>query len=164
MAAAGALVERAEWLVGAVMVIVGLWTLWQVRRGHVHIHRHAHEPDTVHAHFHVHLEERGHVHPIDPGWMRRGATAYAVGSLHGFAGSGPAAALAVLVAPTAASAVIYLLSFGVGSVLGMVSVALFALWPLVHASSRAVWVRRLLLGVTGVTSVIIGLLLAGGAL
>ena len=104
------------------------------------------------------------MHPQPPDWLRRPAAAYAVGTLHGMAGSGAAAALAVLVAPSRTTAVVYLLSFGLGSLLGMAAVGALAFWPIIRASSRAVRARQVVKGLAGMTSVIIGLLLAASRL
>lgn len=155
------LAGRADTLVGLALVVVGTWTLAGARRDRIHVHPHVHGAQAPHVHFHVHPRGAAHdVHPQAPDWLRRPATAYAVGTLHGLAGSGAAVALAVLVAPSQTAAVVYLLSFGVGSLLGMVAVGAFAFWPIVRASSRAFRARQLVKGLAGMTSVIIGLLLA----
>lgn len=159
------LAGRADTLVGLALILVGAWTLAGVRRDRIHLHPHIHGGHPPHAHFHVHPHGRGHdVHPHPPEWLRRPATAYAVGTLHGMAGSGAAVALAVLVAPSRTAAVVYLLSFGLGSLLGMAAVGAFALWPIIRVSSRAVRARQLVKGLAGMTSVIVGLLLAANLL
>ena len=140
---------RADTLVGLALVVVGAWTLAGVRRDRIHLHPHSAEHS---------------VHPQPPDWLRRPAAAYAVGTLHGMAGSGAAAALAVLVAPSRTTAVVYLLSFGLGSLLGMAAVGALAFWPIIRASSRAVRARQVVKGLAGMTSVIIGLLLAASRL
>ena len=156
---------RADALVGLALVIVGAWTLAGVRLDRLHVHPHVHGAHPPHVHFHAHSHGTEHdVHSQPPEWLRRPAVAYAVGTLHGVAGSGAAAALAVLVAPSQAAAVVYLLSFGLGSLLGMVAVGALAFWPIIRASSRAFSARRLIKGLAGMTSVILGLLLAANRL
>src|SRR5207247_1479942 len=92
---------------------------------------HVHGAHPPHVHFHAHSHGTEHdVHSQAPEWLRRPAVAYAVVTLHGVAGSGAAAALAVLVAPSQAAAVVYLLSFGLGTLLGMVAVGALAFWPI----------------------------------
>lgn len=157
--------ERADTLVGLVLVVVGVWTLAGVRRDRIHVHPHVHGTEPPHVHFHTHPQGAGHdVHPQPSEWLRRPTTAYAVGMLHGLAGSGAAVALAVLVAPSPAAAVLYLLAFGLGSLLGMVAVGMFALWPIIRASSRALQARLLVKSLAGMMSVVIGLLLAANRL
>src|SRR3989449_7321186 len=84
---------RADTLVGLALVVVGAWTLAGVRRDRIHVHPHVHGSQPPHAHFHLHPHSAEHsVHPQPPDWLRRPAAAYAVGTLHGMAGSGAAAA------------------------------------------------------------------------
>jgi len=154
------LAGRADTLVGLALITVGAWTLAGVRRDRIHAHPHAHGTQPAHRHFHAHLHETGHdVHPQPPTWLRRPLTAYAVGTLHGLAGSGAATALAVLVAPSHIAAAIYLLSFGLGGLIGMVAVGALAMWPLIRISSGAARTRRLVQGLAGMTGIIVGLLL-----
>jgi ABC-type nickel/cobalt efflux system permease component RcnA len=76
-------VERgAETGVGVVIVALALWLLIRWRRGLFHVHVHAHE--RVHAHGHVH-DGDGHPHRAVP--ARRPAQAFAIGLVHGLAGS-----------------------------------------------------------------------------
>lgn len=159
------LAAHADTLVGLALVAVGAWTLNGVRRDGIHVHPHVHGMQPPHVHFHVHSHGAEHdAHPQPPDWLRRASTAYVVGTLHGMAGSGAAVALAVLAAPSRTDAVVYLLSFGLGSLLGMVAVGAFALWPVIRVSSRAFRARQFVKGLAGITSVIIGLLLAANRL
>jgi sulfite exporter TauE/SafE len=159
------LAGRADTLVGLALIAVGAWTLLSVRRDRIHMHPHTHGVQPAHTHFHLHPQDAGHAtHPQPPSWVRRPQTAFAIGTLHGTAGSGAAVALAVLVAPSRIVAIIYLLSFGLGSLAGMVAVGVFAMWPIIRISSRARPARQLLQGLAGVTSVVVGGLLSAGLL
>lgn len=159
------LAGRADTVVGLALVALGTWTLLSLRRDHIHLHPHAHEAQPTHLHFHIHPHHAGHAtHPQPPAWLRRPLTAYAMGTLHGTAGSGAAVALAVLVAPSRLAAIIYLVSFGLGSLVGMVAVGVFAMWPIIRISSRARIARQLVQGMAGMTSVIVGVLLAASVL
>jgi cytochrome c biogenesis protein CcdA len=159
------LAGRADTLVGLALMVVGGWTLNSVRRDRIHGHPHAHGTQPAHWHFHTHPDQTGHeTHPQPPAWLRRPLTAYAVGTLHGLAGSGAAVALAVLVAPSRGVAVVYLFSFGLGSMIGMMAVGAFAMWPIIRTSSRAPRARRLVQGLAGLTSVLVGLLLFAGVI
>src|SRR2546427_10123572 len=125
---------RADTLVGLALVVVGAWTLASVRRDRIHVHPHVHGTEPPHAHFHLHPHGAEHtVHPQPPDWLRRPAAADAVGTLHGMAGSGAAAALAVLVAPPPTTARGYLPSFWLGGLLGMVAGGAPALLPIIPA-------------------------------
>ncbi len=155
------LADRADTVVGLALVALGAWTLSSLRRDRIHLHRHTHDAQPSHVHFHLHSHDGGHVtHPQPPAWLRRPLTAFAIGTLHGTAGSGAAVALAVLVAPSRLAAIIYLLSFGLGSLVGMVAVGVFAMWPIIRISSRTNLARQLVQAVAGMTSVVVGVLLA----
>ncbi len=159
------LAERADTVVGLALVALGAWTLSSLRRDRIHLHRHSHDTQASHMHFHLHPHDADHAtHPQPPAWLRRPVTAFAIGTLHGTAGSGAAVALAVLVAPSRIIAIIYLLSFGLGSLVGMVAVGVFAMWPIIRISSRAHIARQLVQGLAGMTSVVVGGLLAANLL
>src|SRR3989442_1890131 len=116
------LAGRADTLVGLALVVVGAWTLAGVRRDRIHVHPHVHGSQPPHAHFHLHPHSAEHsVHPQPPDWLRRPAAAYAVGTLHGMAGSGAAAALAGVVAPPRAPPPGYPPSLCPGGPLGTVA-------------------------------------------
>ncbi len=160
-----ALEGRADTVVGLALVALGALTLSSLRRDRIHLHRHTHDARPSHVHFHLHPHDAGHAtHPQPPAWLRRPLTAFAIGTLHGTAGSGAAVALAVLVAPSRMAAIIYLLSFGLGSLVGMVAVGVFAMWPIIRISSRAHVARQLVQAVAGMTSVVVGVLLAANLL
>jgi ABC-type nickel/cobalt efflux system permease component RcnA len=149
--------SRAEAIVGLMMVAMGCYVLWNIRRGELHVHRHGHDGKPDHSHFHLHRSHNGHDHPGEPWWMSRPSTAFMVGSVHGLAGSGAAIALAVAAAPSTASAVLYLLLFALGSIAGMAAMGLLALWPIVLVSSRSLRSQRLIQTLAGGISVVIGL-------
>lgn len=151
---------RAELLAGFALVVLGLWTVYGVRRSGLHLHVHAHEETPPHAHFHLHARGLGHdPHSGLSRLFRRPLGAYAVGTRHGLAGSGAAAALAALAAPTRIAAVLYLVCFGIGSLLGMVAVGIMAIWPLVRISAYLPRAQSWLQGAAGLGSVAVGLLL-----
>jgi len=106
--------------VGAMLVLLGAWGVWQAVRHKLHVHTHTHDgedgPEGHHTHMHVHRPgEQGHVHSH---------AAYAVGTLHGMVGVAHVlAVLPALLAPTRAASFGYLGGFMVGTV---VALALFA--------------------------------------
>lgn len=164
---------RAEALVGLLMVAMGCYVLWNLRRGALHAHRHRHAGKTEHVHFHLHddasaIRKPGHYqdshgHPSQPSWMSHPLAAYLVGSVHGLAGSGAAIALAVAAAPSTQSAVFYLLLFAFGSVAGMAAAGLLALWPIVLLSSKSLRSQRMIQRLAGSASLAIGLVLIYGS-
>jgi ABC-type nickel/cobalt efflux system permease component RcnA len=108
----------AELAVAAMLVVLGASVVWRYARGRWHIHSHSHG-DAPHLHLHSHAAggTHGHLHAV--GDLRR---SLGFGVLHGVAGS--AALVVLLVAPSAAMRLVYVVAFGVGTVTGMLGVTL----------------------------------------
>ncbi len=113
---------KLEFLVGVMLVGLGLHVLYRVWRDKVHFHSHRHGTAAPHLHAHSHRFDRiGHAasghehrHPDKLPWRT-----LAVGLVHGMAGS---AALIVMTAATLSSpwwGVAYILAFGIGTTAGM---------------------------------------------
>ena len=113
-----------EFLVGIALVILGLGVLWTVIKAKVHLHKHKHG-GVIHTHFHSHKKTPLHSHTHK---------SFLVGMIHGLAGS---AALMLLVLTTVSSIVqglLYILVFGIGSILGMLMVSTVIGLPFVLTS------------------------------
>lgn len=109
--------EIAESLVGVVLILLGVYVLWDMYRKGVHLHFHHHDGMNNHAHWHSHQhdnsihENKRHKHSHAPIF---------VGILHGTAGSAPLLALLPLSKMTSPwLGFSYLLLFGVGVFLSM---------------------------------------------
>lgn len=103
----------AERLVGVVLVGLGVWVLWDLRRRRVHLHFHEHDGLPSHAHWHTHSR-------ADPDHHRHPHGAVLVGVLHGAAGSAPILALLPLSkAVSWGGALLYLASFSLGVLTAM---------------------------------------------
>lgn len=112
--------QSLECLVGAVLVGLGMITLYDYWRKKVHVHRHMHD-DAVHLHFHTHADSSDHQHTH---MLPFGFKPLLLGMVHGLAGS---AALMLVVLTTIHSPVVglgYIAVFGGGSILGMGVVSL----------------------------------------
>ena len=84
------------------------------------------------------------------------ASSGAVGLAHGLAGSGALALLATAAMPTPATAIAYLVVFGIGTVFGMVAISVALGAPLAAAGNADAWRTRLTAG-AGLASVALGL-------
>lgn len=98
-----------EFIVGVILVLLGLNVIKEIliKKGHFHKHNHNGKP---HFHFHYHNKFKSHSHDHAPLYM---------GIIHGIAGS---AALMVLVLYTIQSfwiGILFILIFGFGSIIGM---------------------------------------------
>jgi len=172
-----------ELSVAVMLIILGLWNVAGFLRSMpagsmnapdldkvIHSHSHSHG-DHIHNHAHAH-PGKGHSHSPDDtpvGWMDRafgkvGAYQYirpfVIGVVHGLAGS---AAVALLVLTTIRNvhwAIAYLLTFGVGTIAGMmlITMSLASAFRLV-GKTRQTFSRRLALA-SGLLSLGFGLFVA----
>ncbi len=106
--------------IGVVLIIIGFWGFKKVFSNTIHSHEHSHDGQT-HEHHHLHadpstnapLKNHSHLH-----------TAFSVGTLHGFAGSSHfLGILPALALPSNMAAILYVVSFGVGTIVGMTAFA-----------------------------------------
>lgn len=163
-----------EFAVGVMLVILGLQTIWLLRRKRVHAHAHQHD-GTRHPHFHAHPVpqevEQGemqhlHTHP-GPEWrsvlagvfhdLRLRRKSVLIGMVHGLAGS---AALMLLVLATVRSAVqgfAYILIFGIGSVGGMLMISSLIGLPFALSAERSSWLNEKIGLAAGSISIGLGL-------
>lgn len=136
----------AERAVGVTLLIVGGFTVVRALRLHGHWHEH---DDAGHRHLHSHARGRKHDHG-------HGAL-LGIGMLHGVAGTGALViALPVTIAASPASAITFLVIFGLGTIMAM---ALFgaAAGKLVSlAAGFSVRWHRLAIATAGVASTAVG--------
>ena len=151
-----------ELAVGLLLAGLGAHLLYRLRRDCVHIHVHRHPDGDVHLHAHSHRgeaaphEESAHRHEHSPG----GWKTLIVGLAHGTAGS---AALTVYVVASLESPVaglVYVLLFGLGSILGMALLSAVIAVPLTMTARRLTRAHRAIQIVVALVSIAIGLRLA----
>ncbi|MBI2964377.1 MAG: sulfite exporter TauE/SafE family protein [Deltaproteobacteria bacterium] len=124
--------ERAfELAVGLLLVLLGADVLRRARRRGVHFHVHEHGPDLRHLHGHSHAGESRHeIHE-----HRHALPPILVGCVHGLAGSAALILLSLRTMRTPAQALLYLATFGAGTILGMVLFAVLLFVP-IRVSAR----------------------------
>lgn len=110
----------AERFVGVMLVGIGLWGLRQAMTRHVHVHEHVHDGER-HAHIHLHGGHTAHEQLAAEAPVHAHThAAFAVGTLHGLAGSSHfLGVLPAMAFPTMGEAAVYLASYGLGTVLAM---------------------------------------------
>ena len=137
-----------EFAVGVLLVLLGAPLIKQLvtSRPHVHLHQHG---DKRHLHSHLHHDTPAHDHQH----IRRPLL---IGMVHGLAGSGALTLLVLGTMSSVAQGLIFILVFGVGSILGMVLLSGLIGLPfrLMAGSSQRLnlWLR----GVAGLVSVALG--------
>jgi ABC-type nickel/cobalt efflux system permease component RcnA len=115
----------AEYGVGAVLIVLGVWVFWDLRRQQTHWHFHQHDDLPRHAHWHRH----NHIHfnhhhdskqPHNADTHKHHHGAVMIGVLHGMAGSAPLLAL-IPITQIASPwlGIAYLALFAIGVLLSM---------------------------------------------
>ncbi len=128
-----------EFLIGVMLIGFGLRAFWKLRQKKVHFHIHDHGDGRRHLHAHSHAHATG-THRTDPHKHAHGGfslRAFSVGLAHGAAGSAGLVALAAAATQNVVTAMVYVLIFGLGSVLGMALLTASASWPLKMAEKSA---------------------------
>ncbi|MBI2468354.1 MAG: urease accessory protein UreH [Candidatus Rokubacteria bacterium] len=114
-----------EFLVGGLLVALGLRVFAGYRRRRVHAHPHAHD-DAIHVHFHAHAAGPAHDHAHAE---RSAVVSLLTGMAHGLAGSAALLLLVVSRFQSVAAGLACVAFFGAGSVLGMALVSLAIALP-----------------------------------
>jgi len=119
----------SEYLVGFVLIGIGIWaiikTIRQFHFHHVHPHYHAKPVPQIHIHSHDHQDEFNHIHTHQKAGKQNSIMALLIGTLHGFAGiSHFLLILPTLALPSAQDSVLYLSGFAMGTIISMVAYAL----------------------------------------
>jgi len=138
----------------------------------VHAHVHSHD-GAMHAHPHVHVgahdavddvTHHDHLVPADalPSFAARRPLlrSFAVGLVHGLAGSAAIALLVLSAIPDPMWATVYLAIFCIGTIIGMGLITTAIATPFMVVSRRASWIRQTLVTGSGLLSFGFGLFLA----
>ena len=127
---------------------LGGWALYVAGRRVTQLRRHTHDDVD-----HYHVGE--HAHPHGFPLKRSGWQGYAVGLVHGLAGSGTLLLLVAATLPSLAASVFYALIFGVGAIAGMGVVTLMLALPFLAARPHPVFYNALT-GLSGGLSILLG--------
>jgi hypothetical protein len=121
-----------EAAVGLMLVVLGLDVVRRMRRGRIHVHVHSHGHDVVHVHAHRHpgtlpheRDPHDHAHPATIS-----ARAFLVGMMHGMAGSAALLLLTLQMVSSPLAGLLYVATFGVGSIAGMAAASAAITFPL----------------------------------
>lgn len=150
----------SERLVGVVLIAVGLWGLRRAFARHVHAHPHVHGP-VVHDHTHVHNHQPHAVVADNRPTHAHTHAAFAIGILHGLAGSSHfIAVLPALALPGLAASIGYLGGYGAGTVAGMSGFA-FGIGLLGRSAIHRPARRRWLLSASSAAAIVVGVVWLG---
>jgi len=147
--------------VAVMLVLLGLLAMRRSLRGlRLHAHRHSHD-GSEHVHVHVHKQGERHVdhHHAHP--LRFGVRPFAVGVMHGLAGSAGLALVVIGAAPSALAGLAYLLALALGSTAGMFVLSALMSLPLQLLASRYQLLHLRFQMLAGACSLALGLVLFG---
>jgi high-affinity nickel permease len=146
-----------EGAVGIMLIGLGSHVLWRLWRDRIHFHRHGHDDGTVHFHAHSHagdtVPHTRAVHAHNHGFRWR---TLLVGLMHGMAGSAALLVLAATQAASPAAGLVYVLLFGIGSMIGMGLLSLVIAVPLAFSARFLTVANRALQGAVGCVTIAIG--------
>ena len=121
-----------EFAVGIMLVGLGAQVIYSFQKKRVHQHAHGHEED-AHTHFHSHAENPAHspehhgIRGVGKPFFRK--KSYFIGTIHGLAGSAALTLLVLASIDSPLAGLVYILLFGLGSVLSMGIVTIFISFP-----------------------------------
>ena len=152
-----------EFGVGVMLILLGIQVFWNLKRGRLHVHEHSHDNG---PHVHIHATHDPAASPeveSEHGFLQIGRPvfrikSYAIGVMHGLAGS---AAIMLLLLPTLPSFWVglgYIALFGIGTMLSMAVVTVLLGIPFALAGSFGM-ASRGISSIAGAMSVAFGIAL-----
>ena len=149
---------------GVALMIIGLGVsaLWRALRANseVHVHKHSHDGlSHTHVHFHEHESKHNprlraaHSHAVS----RIGWKPLLVGMMHGLAGSGALTLLVLTQISSSLLGFLYVLTFGLGSIVGMLLMSALIGLPFAFTSGRLTHLQQGLQTLAAVFSICFGI-------
>src|SRR5262244_785654 len=148
-------VHGLEGVVGFMLIVLGVDVLRRLAKRKIHVHDHSHDHGVRHVHVHMHdsqVSRHAHAHAAAL-WPR----ALVVGCVHGLAGTAGLILLALPTMSSGASAVGYLVVFGVGTVAGMILFSVVISVPLAMSVRRLRWATYGLEATVGLANIALGI-------
>lgn len=137
-----------EFLVGIMLVYLGITTVLSFRKKKVHVHQHEHD-DTEHMHFHSHEHNEAHGH----GHKKISyVKSMLIGLVHGLAGSAAMVLLTMSTVTTLWQGIVYILIFGAGTIVGMLLFTTIIGIPFVFTKGQR-GINQILVRTTGTISI-----------
>jgi len=147
-----------EFGVGAMLVVLGGHVLYRLHRDRIHFHLHKHG-GTRHFHAHSHAGERVEHDPSRHNHQHRQGLplrTLLVGVIHGMAGSAALLILTTAVQTSVVGGLIYVLIFGIGSILGMAALSIVIAVPFAYSAKYLNCANSGLQLAVGTTTMLLG--------
>lgn len=140
-----------EFIVGIMLIVLGLNVLLTINKNKAHFHRHKHGKEE-HIHFHSHklMKHHGHKHKLFH-------QSLFIGLIHGLAGSAVLTLLVLTTIEIVWLGLIYILIFGIGSIIGMMFISSIISLPFKLVSNNLQKTQKILRLSAGLFSIVIGL-------
>lgn len=157
--------ENSEKIVGGLLIIIGLWSLirlFNYNKSTKHQHVHTHETNEgdayVHKHHHHHEDKTTHIHVHEKHERQTYWAALGIGIIHGLAGvSHFISLLPTLAFPSNFDSALYLIGFGLGTILAMVIFSVLLGMAAKKASKqKRDTLLKIITGVVGLGAIIVG--------
>ncbi len=153
------LAQGLEFLVGCMLVGLGMDVARRMFKERIHIHVHQHPNQRPHIHLHSHKGEGEHTqsthdHEHQKGFPYR---ALYIGFMHGMAGSAALIILTLQTSLTPLLGLVYIVVFGVGSMVGMAAISFAIALPLRYATTSLTWAYNGLKGCIAILTITLGL-------
>lgn len=140
------LARKLELAVGVMLILLGADVLRRMIRSKVHFHSHLHADGNTHFHAHSHAGQQlsqhqnlNHKHQHSKAFPLR---ALLIGLMHGMAGSAAVILLTFDAGTSPLQGMLYILLFGIGSMLGMALLSLVISLPLRMFAKQLTWVHN----------------------
>ena len=154
------LAQGLEFMVGLMLVGLGIDVLRRLLRERIHFHFHRHVDGKRHFHAHSHAGELGHAavhhHHHHDKQSRFPLRALFVGIMHGMAGSAVLILLTLQSVHSPLTGMVYILMFGVGSIAGMATLSTIIAVPLHYSINGLSWVHNGLQALVGISTLSVG--------
>lgn len=152
------LAQALEFMVGLMLIGLGIDVLRRQLRERIHFHVHRHADGHLHFHVHSHAGEQVHpvVHHHHHHHGRFPLRALFVGMMHGMAGSAALILLTLQSVHSPLTGMLYIMLFGVGSIAGMAALSAIIAVPLCYSISSLRWAQNGLHALIGVTTLYVG--------
>ncbi len=151
------LADNLEIAVGFMLILLGADVIRRLIKQRIHYHPHQHPNQDPHFHAHSHQGEgkhqySQHQHSHTPFPYR---TLY-IGFMHGMAGSAALILLTLGSIDSVALGMIYMLLFGLGSIIGMAVISIIIAIPLKASSQGLTWIHNGLQATIGILTITLG--------
>lgn len=150
--------QSLELAVGIMLIALGADVLRRLARQRIHFHVHSHAGGVTHVHAHGHAGEGAHRDSPHRHAHREGLPlrALAVGMMHGMAGSAALILLSLETAQSWSLGLLYIVLFGVGSIVGMALLSSVIAIPLRLSAGHLNFLHYGMTAAIGVFSCVLG--------